>query len=267
MPPLRTVLITGASSGIGAALAGVYARNGWNLVLTARRRDRLETLSQDLQTRHGIIAHVLCANLADPSAPVALIAEIDRLGLTLDALVNNAGFSRTEPFVERSPDDHAATVQAMLGAPLSLTRLVLPGMIQRGYGRILNIASIAGLMPATGGDTLYGPVKGFMIQQSTGLHLQLRGTGVHVTALCPGYTRSEFHDANGTRDQIADAYPDWMWQDAATVARIGYLAVEANCARVIPGWRNRLLATLPRILPDSVALRIVAGHARRVRRG
>jgi uncharacterized protein len=98
-------------------------------------------------------------------------------------------------------------IRVMLTAPVELARLFAPGMVERGYGRILNVASLAGRMPATGGDTLYGPIKSFLIKASQGLHLELRGTGVHVTALCPGYTLTEFHDANGTRAEVSAAYP------------------------------------------------------------
>ena len=157
-------------------------------------------------------------------------------------------------------------LQVMLIAPVELSRLVLPAMVERGFGRILNVASLAGLMPATGGDTLYGPIKSFLIKASAGLHLELGGTGVHVTALCPGYTLTEFHDVNGSREQVSSAYPAWMWQDAEHVARVGYAAVEGNRVRVVPGWRNTLLAAIPKLLPDALALKIIGDHARRLDR-
>ncbi len=187
-------------------------------------------------------------------------------GATTDALVNNAGFSRTTGFLATDPADHAAMVRVMLSAPIELSRLLIPGMVERGFGRVLNVASLAGLMPATGGDTLYGPIKGFLIKASAGLHLELQGTSVHVTALCPGYTLTEFHDVNGSRKQVSSAYPAWMWQTADHVARVGYAAVEANRARVVPGWRNTLLAAIPKLLPDALALKIIGGHARRLKR-
>ena len=121
-------------------------------------------------------------------------------------------------------------------------------------------------MPATGGDTLYGPIKSFLIKASQGLHLELRRTGVHVTALCPGYTLTEFHDVNGTRDEVSTAYPAWMWQTADHVARVGYDACEANRPKVTPGMTNNLLAALAKHLPDRVALNLVGGHARRLKR-
>ena len=139
-------------------------------------------------------------------------------------------------------------------------------MVERGYGRILNVASLAGRMPATGGDTLYGPIKSFLIKASQGLHLELRGTGVHVTALCPGYTLTEFHDANGTRAEVSAAYPGWMWQAADHVARVGHAACEANRPAVTPGAMNNLLAGLAKHLPDRMALAMVGGHARRLKR-
>ena len=128
------------------------------------------------------------------------------------------------------------------------------------------LASLAGQMPATGGDTLYGPIKSFLIKASQGLHLETLGTGVHVTVLNPGYTLTEFHDVNGSRDQVSSAYPPWMWMDAARVARIGVDASEANRPSVTPGVMNNVMAGLARFLPDGLALRMVANHARRLER-
>jgi short-subunit dehydrogenase len=157
-------------------------------------------------------------------------------------------------------------LRVMLMAPVELSRLLLPGMVQRGYGRVLNVASLAGTMPATGGDTLYGPIKSFLIKASQGLYLETRGTGVNVTVLNPGYTLTEFHDVNGSREQVSSAYPAWMWMDAGRVAEIGHDACEAGRPSVTPGLANKALSLLPRLLPDAVALRIVGGHARRLDR-
>jgi len=209
---------------------------------------------------------VLPDDLADPEAPRRLFEAAEGRGLTVDGLVNNAGFSRTAGFLQTDPADHAAMIRVMLTAPVELSRLFAPGMAERGYGRILNVASLAGQMPATGGDTLYGPIKSFLIKASQGLHLELRGTGVHVTALNPGYTLTEFHDVNGTRAEVSSAYPGWMWQTADHVARVGYAAVEANRPSVTPGVMNNLLASLGKHLPDRLALAMVGGHAKRLRR-
>lgn len=263
--PRRVALITGASAGIGAALARIYAAEGWDLILTARREAPLQALAEEL-ARLGAVATVLTEDLADPAAPRRLFDAVQKRGLTVDGLINNAGYSRTAGFLNTDPADHRAMTQVMLAAPIELGRLFAPAMVERGYGRILNVASLAGQMPATGGDTLYGPIKSFLIKASQGLHLELRGTGVHVTALCPGYTLTEFHDVNGTRQEVSSAYPAWMWQTAEHVARVGYAACEANRPKVTPGVMNNVLAGLAKHLPDRVALNMVGGHAKRLKR-
>lgn len=262
----RTILITGASAGIGAALARVCAARGHDLILTARREGPLQALAEDLAAAHGVAVACVGADLAEPNAPGRLFEAIAARGLRVDGLVNNAGFSRTTGFLATDPADHAAMIRVMLTAPVELSRLALPDMVARGWGRVLNVASLAGQMPATGGDTLYGPIKSFLIKASQGLWLETQGTGVHVTALCPGYTYTEFHDVNGSREQVSAAYPKWMWMDADRVARIGWDAVEANRPRVTPGVANNVLAALGGLLPDALALKMVGGHARRLDR-
>ena len=246
-------------------MARVHAARGWDLILTARRQAPLEVLATELRAG-GATVTVLTSDLAEPRAARELVDQISALGLVVDGLVNNAGFSRTTGFLATDPAQHADMIRVMLTAPVELSRLLLPGMVARGFGRIINVASIAGLMPATGGDTLYGPIKSFLIKASQGLSLETQGTGVHVTALCPGYTFTEFHDVNGSRAEVTSAYPAWMWMTAEAVARAGYDGVEANRPRVVPGWRNRLLSIIPKILPNDVALAIIAGHARRLKR-
>jgi len=262
----RTILITGASAGIGAALARVCAARGHDLILTARREGPLQALAEDLAAAHGVAATAVVADLAEPNAPGRLFEAIAARRLRVDGLVNNAGFSRTTGFLATDPADHAAMIRVMLTAPVELSRLALPDMVARGWGRVLNVASLAGQMPATGGDTLYGPIKSFLIKASQGLWLETQGTGVNVTALCPGYTYTEFHDVNGSRAQVSAAYPKWMWMDADRVARIGWDAVEANRPRVTPGVANNVLAALGGLLPDALALKMVGGHARRLDR-
>lgn len=262
----RTVLVTGASAGIGAALARVYAERGWDVILTARREGPLQALADEIAAKHGVAATVLTEDLSDPAAPERLVAAIDARGLVVDGLVNNAGFSRVTGFLQTSLADHRAMLQAMLTAPAELSRLLLPGMVERGFGRVLNVASVAGHLPATGGDTLYGPIKSFLIKASQGLHLEVADAGVHVTVVNPGYTLTEFHDVNGSRAEVSKAYPPWMWMTADRVARIGHAACEANRPQVTPGPMNTVLVTLARHLPQGLALRMAANHARRLER-
>lgn len=262
----RIALITGASAGIGAALARHLARRGWSLALTARRDIQLKFLAAELRQLGAPAVHIYPLDLSEPGSPLRLVAAMVADRVVPDALINNAGYSRTEGFLASSPADHAAMLRLMIEAPVMLARLLAPAMVQRGYGRILNVASLAGTLPATGGDTLYGPVKSLMIGWSRGLHLELDGTGVHVTALAPGYTLTEFHDANGSRAQVSRAYPGWMWMTADAVAEAGWTAVEKNASVRVPGLANKMLSVLPRLLPEPLALRLVAGHAKRLKR-
>lgn len=262
----RTILITGASAGIGAALARECAGRGYDLILSARREGPLTALAEELAAQYSVVASIFTADLSATDASARLVEGITARGLSVDGLINNAGFSRTTGFLDTDPADHAAMIRVMLTAPVELSRLLLPDMVARGWGRVLNVASLAGQMPATGGDTLYGPIKSFLIKASQGLWLETQGTGVHVTALCPGYTYTEFHDVNGSREQVSSAYPKWMWMDADRVARIGWDAVEADRPRVTPGFANNVLAALGGLLPDALALKMVGGHAKRLNR-
>ena len=265
-PARPLMLITGASAGLGEGFARQYAAHGWDLALTARRADRLEALAAELRARHGCRVLTLPLDLSEPGAPDRLVDAVEAEGLEIDGLVNNAGYSLTGGFVTLTPEQHAAMLAVMALAPTALCRRTAPGMVRRGFGRILNVASLAGFLPATGGDTLYGPLKSYLIKASQGLHLELKGRGVHVTALCPGYTVTEFHDVNGSRAAVDAAYPRWMWMEAASVVRAGYEACEANRPLEIPGAVNRLLAVLARATPNGWALKMAERHARRLAR-
>ena len=261
----RLCLITGASAGIGAAFARLYAAKGYDVVLTARRADRLQALADEIHAAHGVEALALPADLGQDGAVDALIAAIAARGRSVDVLVNNAGYGLPGVYGRTRWDDQQAFLNVLLVAVCELTHKLLPGMVDRGYGRIINVASLAGLVPGMPSHTLYGPTKSFLVKFSQGLHTELLGTGVHVTALCPGFTRSEFHDANGTRDQT-ERVPAFLWQDADTVAQGGYAACEANRAVEITGWPNRIIAALARLTPDGLILALTGRAARRMRR-
>ena len=205
--PRRLCLITGASAGIGAAFARVFASHGYDLALTARRKDRLEALADELESTCGVRTLVIPADLADPAAPAQIFATIGDHGLQVDALVNNAGYGIPGAFRTADWVAQAAMLQVMLTSVCSLTHLALPGMIERRFGRIITVASLAGLIPGSPGHTLYGPVKAFGVRFSESVHAETRGSGVHVTALCPGFTHSEFHDVNNTRKGLERLTP------------------------------------------------------------
>lgn len=247
----RTVLITGASAGIGEAFAEVFASEGFDLVLTARRADRLEQVADRLRVRYGCRVDAVVLDHADPSAVDRLCAELDARSITVSALVNNAGYGVPGLYADVPWDVQASMLQVMVVGLCELTRRLWPGMLARGYGRVINVASLAGLVPAPAGHTLYGATKAFLIKFSEALAHEGRAHGVHVTALCPGFTRSEFHDVTGTRAQM-NRLPAWLWLDAATVARLGFDAVERGQTMCVTGRVNRTIALLVRLAPQAI---------------
>jgi short-subunit dehydrogenase len=247
----RTALITGASAGIGQAFAEVFAANGFDLVIVARREDRLRTLAASLEQRHGGRVYVIVSDLSDPAAPARLCERLAADGVTIDALVNNAGFAVPGALLKSDWPRHSAFLQVMLIAVVELTYRLLPGMIERGYGRVINVASLAGLLPGVAGHTLYAATKSFLIRFSESLSTEVSARNVHVTAVCPGFTFSEFHDVSGTR-HIVSRMPSFMWMDARTVAKQGYAAVMAGRTVYVTGRVNTAIATLARLLPPGV---------------
>ena len=258
----RTALITGASAGIGMALAHVFARNGFDCVLTARRTDRLNALAQELSGKYAIATHIITADLARPGASGEIALELNRRGIAVDALINNAGYGVTGLYRNTAWELQRDFIQVLVTAPCELTHRLLPAMHARGYGRILNVASVAGLVPGSASHTLYGAAKAMLIKFSQALHSEQEGTGVHATALCPGFTYSEFHDVNGTRASMS-RMPKFMWLTAEHVAEDGYRAVMKNETLCIPGAQYKAISTLVRLLPRNLVYRI--GHRRSVR--
>lgn len=244
----RLALVTGASAGIGQAFARVLAERGFDLVLAARRAERLHALARDLAARHRIAAHVIVADLADPAAPERLVTELSARALHVDVLVNNAGFG--VPGSYRSTDwrSQHGQLQVLVAAVAELTHRLLPAMVDRRWGRVINVASLAGLLPGVAGHTLYAASKAFVVRFSESLAHEVRGDGVHVTALCPGFTLSEFHDVTGTRARV-NQFPRFIWLDAPTVARQGYEAVSRGDIVYVNGRINRAFVLAARWQP------------------
>ena len=266
MATRRTCLITGASAGIGAAIAREYAIRGWDLALVARREEPMIALAENLKAEFGTTSHIFSLDLFEPGATDDLIARIEKKGLLIDGLVNNAGYGHPGKFMDSPWADHANFLQLMLRAPCELTHALLPGMQSRKFGRIINVASLAGHIPGSRGHTLYAGVKSFLIKFSQSLNLEVAPDGVHVSALCPGFTYSEFHDVNGTRQGVSKL-PDFMWMDADECAEQGVEACERNRAVFIPGGVNKSIAILARILPERLALRLMAKNSEKIRKG
>lgn len=263
-PAKPRILITGASAGIGQACARVYAQRGWDLILTARRREPMEHLGAELAQNFNTDSQIVTADLAAADGAKALLNAC--APLQIDGLINNAGYGMPGRFLDSPWDNHAAFLQLMLTAPVELSRALAGPMAERGFGRIINVASLAGFIPGSKGHTQYGAVKSFLIKFSESLNMELAEAGVHVTALCPGFTLSEFHDVNGTRAAVSQL-PEWMWMDAPDVAEAGYYASEKNRAVFIPGKANKSIAALTKILPNALALKIMDKRSESFRKG
>ena len=255
---MTTALITGASAGLGVEFAHALAARGHDLILTARRADRLESLAADLRERHGVAVTVIPADLGQPGAAQGLIDAIGKRDLAVHILINNAGFGENGPFVDQSPERQNAMLDLNCRAVMELCRLVLPGMVQMRSGKILNVASTAAFLPGPW-MALYYATKAFVLSLSEALHEEVRGSGVTVTALCPGPVRTEFFEAAGME---SNAMFDRIASDAKSVVLAGLAALDAGDAMRIPGWSNRVAAFSARLAPRGLTRRAVAAFQR-----
>jgi short-subunit dehydrogenase len=262
----KLALVTGASAGIGAAFARILASHGYDLALTARRIERLDALAEEIRLRYGVETLTVAADLAEPEAPGTILDYLTAHGRTVDCLINNAGYGLPGGYGDTLWTEQAAFIQVMTTAPCELAHRVLAGMRQRKFGRIVNVASLAGLVPAAAGHTLYAASKAFLVKFSQSLHLEVAADGVHVSALCPGFTYSEFHDVNGTRALASSSTPAWLWLGADEVAANGYEAAEANRPVCVTGVPNKTIAAFAKLLPDDWALALMASQGGRFRK-
>ncbi len=247
------VLVTGASSGIGAAIAKELTARGHAVLLVARREERLRRLAAELESAHGARAIPLPCDLSDPDARRGLPARVSELGLEVDVLVNNAGFGTAGPFVEQEPDREVAQLRILCEAVLDLTGRFAPGMVERGRGAILTIASTSGFqpLPQTAG---YAAAKAWALWFSEALHEELRGSGVAVTAACPGPVKTEFFEVSGPHP-VESFFPRAIHITAERCARDSLRALERNKRVVVPGPAPlRALFHANRWAPHSVLL-------------
>lgn len=247
----RTALITGASAGIGASFARHLAAEGYDLLLVARRAERLQALAAELALAHGVRCEIFAADLTDAGAAQAIVAHAeDTLQMPIDFLVNNAGLSGKSKFVDTPWPALAGEIQLMITAVTELAWRVAPGMQARGWGRIINLSSLAAFSPP-GASLLYTAIKSYVLNMSESLDMELKPHGVHVTALCPGFTWSEFHDVMGTRE-TTNQFPAFLWQQPEAVVAEGYAAVMKGKPVCVPGLVNKTLAASMRPVPESV---------------
>jgi short-subunit dehydrogenase len=248
----KTALVTGASSGIGLELARLLAADGHDLILTARRGDLLRQLADELTLAWSIRVYILPMDLSQPGAAAELWRAATALAPDIDVLVNNAGFGDATDFAHEDPERMDGMIQLNIAALTALSRLALRGMLARGRGRILHVASLAGMTPAGPGMAVYFATKSYVLSLSRALRREVSGSGVSVTALCPGATRTGFEEAahaDGTRlFRFAG--------DAGEVARAGYLGMQRGAALVVPGWINKALAVGARFAPVCLVIGI-----------
>jgi short-subunit dehydrogenase len=250
----QTALITGASSGIGLDFAHLFARDGHDVVLVARSAETLQALAKELETHHHITAHVIPADLSLPEAPRKLFESVRERGLTIDVLVNNAGFGLGGPFADTDLPFELGMIQVNVTAVTHLTKLFVAGMIARGRGRILNVASTAGFQPGPF-MAVYYATKAYVVSFSEAIAEELRGTGVTVTTLCPGPTRTHFADVADIKDKPLFKYSKPM--ASMEVARIGYDAMQRGKRLVVTGLQNKIAAQSLRISPRAIVSRVV----------
>jgi short-subunit dehydrogenase len=246
--PRRTALVTGASSGVGRAIALEYATRGFDLVVTARRLARLEELAAEATAQHGSAVTTLMADLGAPEGPAQIAAELDERGITVDVLVNNAGAAVRAPFLDRPWAEHASTLQLMFGNPAQLIYLLLPGMLERGYGRVINIASLAAVFPGSPYTTTYAPTKSGLVKLTEGLVNEYGGRGVHFTVSLVGMVDTEMLDSMGIGKEVRRA-PKWVVSSPALVARQVFEASERGRVVAIDRPFNRATVAFLRHYP------------------
>lgn len=248
----RTALITGASAGLGREFARLAARDGHDVVLVARRKDRLLELAQELERVHGVNATVIDADLAERSAPQTIVERLEAAGIGVDFLINNAGFGSHGAYAKTDFARQAEMVDVNVRAVMALCHRFVPKMLERKSGRILNIASLAGFVPGPYMATYYAS-KAFVLSFSEALAAELRGTGITVTASCPGPVATEF----GT---VADSARTNLFRsggaDAVSVAGHAYRAMMAGKVVAVPGFMSKLTTLLVRVVPRAVVRRV-----------
>ncbi len=236
---MSRALITGASAGLGMEFARQLAAGGHGLILVARRAEPMEALAAELRQKHRIAVDIITADMSVSTAPADLFAETERRGLQVDYLINNAGSEGPDLIETRDWPRHEAYLRLMMTSVAGMCHEFIPGMIERGFGRVLNVASVAGRM-TVGGDYSYGPTKAYLIALSKALASTFKPKGVHVTALCPGFTHTDFH-ASDRLTAMKGGMPKFLWYDADVVIREGLAALESGKEECTSGRLYRYL--------------------------
>jgi short-subunit dehydrogenase len=255
--------VTGASSGLGEAFAKVLAAHNYDLLLVARRKQRLDRLAESLTTTHAIDAHCLGLDLAEPLAPAAVTGAVESLHRPAAVLINSAGYYLDGDFLQHSWSEQATMLRVMLEVPTELIYALLPGMIRAGRGRVVTVASLGGFLHSTPHQTLYGPVKRYLIALSRTLATEYSGSGVTFTATCPGFTRTEMMDYGSTAN-AGSRLPAWTVADPDVVAAASWSGAERGQRVVVPGALNKAAVGMLHVLPTGPMDRLMTSAVSRL---
>ena len=260
--PAKTYLITGASSGIGAQFARSYAARGCNLVLVARRLDRLEALAAELREHHGIEVLPFAADLGKRESVHELLVYLKLAGISPDGLINNAGYSLAHTFAATTARQQLDFIEVCVTTPTLLARELLDHMLAQGFGRIINVSSMVAFSPGASGHTLYPAAKSYMLKFSRSLAAEVADKGVKVTALCPGSTESEFQHSNGM-DAVLKTNPTRFVQTAETVVEAAIRANEAGREVIVTGLFNKIAVAAMTLFPDGLITPLIRWGAKK----
>ena len=247
----KYTLITGASSGIGLEIAACMAQKGHNLILTARRENILIKASKDISEKHKVKVDYIAADLSDIDAPEIIFNYCEENDYEVDVLVNNAGYGIPTSFHKTSMEEEEKFIRVLGISVIAMTKIFLSGMVERGYGRIMIVSSVAAFSPPSSIQPLYGPIKTFMNRFSDGINLNYNHKGITSTAVCPGFTVTGFHTASGVQDEM-DRVPSFMKLSATRVASEGVEATLSGKSLCIPSKTYKILVFILKYVPESI---------------
>jgi short-subunit dehydrogenase len=255
--PTRTALVTGATAGIGAAFTRRLAADGYDLILVARDAERLAAQGKELTAAHGVRVEVLAADLSTDDGPAPVADRLADPQRPVDLLVNNAGIGLRKSFTRTTVEDEARMLRLNIGAVMRLTHAALPAMMGRRHGAVVNVSSVAGFGPMQPGST-YSASKAWVTNFSESIGQYAARRGVHVMALCPGFTRTEFHERAGIETAGS---PEWMWLDAEDVVRVAFRDLGRGRLVSVPNWKYKAAVLGIRYTPHT----LLAAVGRRTR--
>lgn len=253
-------LVTGSSSGIGLEIANCLAQKGYNLVLTARRENKLKELTNELITNYKVKVDYISCDLSDPKSPNKIFDFCESKGYFIDLLVNNAGYAIPSTFDSTSMEDEEKFIRVLGISVIALSKIFIPKMIKNKHGKIMIVSSVAAFAPPSSIQTLYGPIKTFMNRFSESININYNHIGITSTAVCPGYTITEFHSSSGVQDEM-DRVPSFLKKSAKRIAKEAVEATLKGKQVYIPTKTYKLIVFLIKTVPQSIFSLLSSGIA------